>query len=139
MTARVALAYAGTIVAFVVLDLLWLGVIAKGFYQSQVGSLMASPPNFVAAGALYLLYAAGITGFVVLPALDAGSLVRAGLGGALLGLVVYGVYDLTNLAVLKGWTLPVTLVDMLWGAVVTAASASAGFALARLAGGGGWH
>ena len=137
MTFRLVLAYLGTAVTFVVLDFLWLAVIAKGFYQGQVGGLMASPPNFVAAGLLYLLYSAGLVGFVVLPALGAGSLGQAALVGALLGLVVYGVYDLTNLAVLKGWTVPVAVVDMLWGAVVSAASASGGYALARLAGGAG--
>lgn len=137
MSLRIALAYAGTAVTFVALDFLWLGVIAKGFYQGQVGGLMAPSPNFVAAGALYLLYSAGLVGFVVLPALEATSLGRAAVVGALLGLVVYGVYDLTNLAVLKGWTVPVSVVDILWGAVVSAASASAGYALARLAGGAG--
>lgn len=137
MSLGALLAYVGTAVAFVALDFLWLGFIAKGFYQGQVGGLMASPPNFLAAGLMYLLYSAGLVGFVVLPALEAGSLGRAAVMGALLGLVVYGVYDLTNLAVLKGWTVPVAVVDILWGTVVSAASASAGYALARLAGGAG--
>jgi uncharacterized membrane protein len=79
------------------------------------------------------LYAAGVTGFVVVPALDGGSLVGVLAVGAAFGLVVYGTYDLTNLAVLRGWTPAAAAVDVAWGAAVSAAAAAAGFGLARLA------
>ncbi len=127
-------AYFATLVTFCVLDFLWLGYVAKGFYQAQVGPLMLERPNLFPAAILYALVSAGLVAFVIMPA---PTLVRAALGGAFLGLVVYGVYDLTNLAVLKGWTVPVALVDMAWGTVVCAASASVGFVAARLASGGG--
>jgi uncharacterized membrane protein len=126
-------AYVGTLVTLAALDFVFLGIVARSFYQSEIGPLLA-PTRYLAAGLLYVLYAAGIVGFAVLPALDAGSAGRAAAAGALLGLVVYGVYDLTNLAVLKGWTVTVSVVDVLWGIVLTAAGASAGFGLARLAG-----
>lgn len=130
---RSAIAYLGTLVTLVVLELVFLGIVARSFYQSEIGPLLART-NYVAAGLLYLLYAAGIVAFAVLPALDAGSVARAAAAGALLGLVVYGVYDLTNLAILKGWTVAVSVVDVLWGIVLTTTAASAGFGLVRLAG-----
>ncbi len=132
---RLLLAYVGTLVTFGVLDLLWLGFVAKGFYQSQVGGLLLPRPNLVPALLLYCLYAAGVVLFVVIPAQDAGSLMRAVALGACFGLVVYATYDLTNLAILNGWTIGVALVDILWGTAVTAAAAAAGFALSRLAAG----
>ncbi|MBK9114395.1 MAG: DUF2177 family protein [Betaproteobacteria bacterium] len=127
------LAYTGTLVAFALLDLVWLGYVARGFYQSQVGALLRTPPRWWAAALLYAIYAAGIAGFVVVPALDAGSFPRALVAGAAFGLVVYGTYDLTNLAILRGWTVGAAVVDVLWGTAVTAAAAAAGFGLARLA------
>ena len=66
----------------------------------------------------------GVTAFVVAPALDAGSLVHALVAGAAFGLVVYGTYDLTNLAVLRGWTIRVAVADVAWGVAVTAAAQS---------------
>jgi uncharacterized membrane protein len=123
-------AYAATLVAFCVLDFLWLGVVAKGFYQAEVGSLMLPRPNLVPAAVLYALCAGGLLAFAIAPA---ESLARAALAGAFLGLVVYGVYDLTNLSVLAGWTVRVALADMAWGVVVSAASASVGYLAARLA------
>lgn len=125
-------AYFATLVAFCVLDFIWLGYVAKGFYQAQVGPLMLERPNLFPAAILYVLCSAGLLFFVIMPAPSLG---RALLGGAFMGLVVYGVYDLTNLAVLKGWTLPVALVDMAWGTVVCASSSAAGYAAARLASG----
>jgi uncharacterized membrane protein len=130
---RLFLAYTGALLTFVALDLLWLGFVVKGYYQAQVGPLLLATPNWIAAALLYLAYAGGIVFFVILPALEAGSLARALGAGALFGLVVYGVYDLTNLATLRGWTVGVAVADILWGAAVTAAAAGAGFAVTRLA------
>jgi uncharacterized membrane protein len=82
-----------------------------------------------------VLFAAGVVIFVVAPALDGDSLQHVLLRGALFGFVGYTAYDLTNLATLKGWTVGVAIVDLVWGAVVTGLAATAGFMLARLAGG----
>ena len=133
--ARLALAYVGTLVAFCALDFVWLGTIAKPIYQGEVGALLLPRPNLVAAALLYLMYAAALVGFAIVPALESGGVWRAAATAACLGLVVYGVYDLTNLATLKGWTIRITAVDMTWGTAVSAASAAAGYGLARLAGG----
>ena len=121
---RHLLTYAATFIALVALDFLWLGVLAKTFYREALGPLMAPSVNFAAAGAFYLLYPIGLVIFAVLP--SNGEWLRALLLGALFGAFCYGTYDLTNLAILKDWPLSVTLVDIAWGAVVSAVGASAG-------------
>jgi uncharacterized membrane protein len=123
-------AYAATLVAFGVLDFLWLGWVARSFYQAEIAPLMLPRPNLAPAAVLYVLLAGGLLAFAIVPAASLG---RAALAGAFLGLVVYGVYDLTNLAVLSGWTLRVALVDMAWGTVASAAAACAGYLAGRLA------
>lgn len=120
-------AYLATAAVFFGLDYLWLSRIAIGFYRSQIGEILRDRPNFTAAGLFYLFYVAGIVWFAVLPGVQKGSLTTAAASGALLGLIAYGTYDMTNLATLKAWSLPVSLVDMAWGAVLTAAAAAAGY------------
>lgn len=128
------IAYISTAVVFFALDYLWLTRIAIGFYREQIGSLMLASPNFAAAGVFYLFYVVGVVYFAVMPAVSAGSLVTALINGALLGLLAYGTYDMTNLATLKGWSLQMSLVDMAWGACLTATAAAAGYlAISRFA------
>src|SRR4051812_39042520 len=98
-------AYLGTLISFCVLDFLWLGIIAKGFYQTRFGTLMLEQPKLIPAAAFYLLYVVGLLVFAVLPALRAQSTLTAVGFGAFLGLIAYGCYDLTNLSTLKGWSL----------------------------------
>jgi uncharacterized membrane protein len=127
-------AYAATAIVMVVLDLLWLGLIAKPIYQQGIGHLMADKPNVPIAMLFYALFAAGLVVFAVAPnANDAGwstTLVSA----ALFGFIAYATYDLTNLATLRDWSVVVSLLDMAWGSTVSLASAAAGkFALERIA------
>ncbi len=105
---------------FFALDMLWLGVLAKSFYAKQIGFLLKTEVNWVAALSFYALFLAGLVVFVLTPALERGSWMTALILGALFGLITYATYDLTNLATLKGWSLSVTLVDLLWGAVLSA-------------------
>jgi uncharacterized membrane protein len=130
---RLLLAYAGALATYAVLDLAWLGLFAKDFYQSQLAALLLPKPNWGAAALLYLAYPAGIVFFAITPALESGSVARAAALGAILGVLVYATYDLTNLATLKGWSSAVALLDIAWGALVTAGAAAGGFLLARLA------
>ena len=128
---RFAVAYVVTLAVFCGLDFLWLGFVAKGYYQSQLGALLLEKPNVPVAVLFYLLYVAGVLVFAVLPALDAGQWSRALAHGALLGFFAYATYDLTNLATLKGWSAGVAMLDLAWGAVVTGVSATAGYLVTR--------
>ncbi len=100
------------------LDMLWLGVAAKNFYTKQIGFLMTPKVNWAAAILFYLLFLAGLVVFVIAPAVEKDSWVRALLLGALFGLITYATYDLTNLATLKDWPLVLTVVDLTWGMVL---------------------
>ena len=113
-------AFFSTLALMGVLDGLWLGVVARKFYRSQLGSLMAARPNWIAAGIFYLIFAVGVTYFVVNPAIADDRPVSALYRGAFFGLVAYATYDLTNQATIEGWSPVVTVVDMLWGAIMTA-------------------
>ena len=105
---------------FLVIDLVWLGVIARPFYQTHLGHLMRSDVNWVAAAVFYLVFVAGIVVFVVWPAIERESLGHALLFGAFFGLVTYAAYDLTSLAVMEGFPVKIALVDLLWGSVLCA-------------------
>ena len=113
-----------TLVVFLGIDALWLTQVAPSFYRSQIGHLMAETANLLAAGIFYLLYVAVLVYFVVEPAYRSGSIKDAALRGALFGLVTYATYDLTNLATLRDWPLLVTVVDLAWGTILTAATAA---------------
>lgn len=115
---------------FFAIDMIWLGLVARGFYKDQMGALMRTDVNWVAALAFYLLFIAGLVVFVVAPALDAGSWSQALLRGAFFGLVTYATYDLTNLATLRDWPLTMTLVDLAWGAVLAASVSVTAYAIA---------
>ena len=131
MSARVAIAYGATVLTMIALDALWLGVIAGGFYRDALGPLMADPPNWWAAGAFYLIYAAGLMVFVIEPRLGERASVPNLLRGALFGLIAYATYDLTNLATLRGFPAELALLDMLWGAVISADATGVALIAAR--------
>lgn len=105
---------------FFVIDMVWLVLVAKKFYQSQIGFLMRPDINWIAAITFYLLFITGLITFVISPAIEKQSWVNALIFGALFGLITYATYDLTNLATLKNWPLVVTVVDLLWGTVLAA-------------------
>ena len=117
MSRKTLFAYLGTLFAFLVLDGLWLGVLMGPTYKSLLGSLMLDQPRLLPAALFYLLYALGCVVFVVLPS---ASWQRAARLGALLGLVAYGTYDLSNWATLQGWSAALAVMDMAWGAFLTA-------------------
>ncbi len=121
---RLLLVYLATLLTIGALDALWLGVIARRFYAEGLGHLMAERPWWPAAAAFYLLYPVGVTVFAVHPA--GGDWTRALALGLAAGLFAYGTYNLTNLAVLRGWPWPLALVDIGWGAAVSAAGALVG-------------
>ena len=126
-----AVAYLATALGFLVLDIIWLGFVAKNFYQQEIGPLLLEKFNMGAAVAFYLLFVAGIVIFAVAPALQNGSWKTALLLGVLFGFFTYATYDLTNLATLKGWSPTVTVVDISWGAALTGTSAVVGYLATR--------
>jgi uncharacterized membrane protein len=116
--------YVVAFMIFFAIDMLWLGLIAKNFYGAKLGHLMTPKVLWTPAFIFYMLFVAGILFFVVFPALQKGSWTYALGAGALFGLITYATYDLTNLATLKDWPLVVTLVDLVWGSVLSASTAT---------------
>lgn len=112
--------YAIALPVFFAIDMVWLGLVAKGFYKNQIGFLMRPDINWTAAILFYLLFIIGLVLFVIMPAVQKGSWTHALLLGALFGFITYATYDLTNLATLKDWPLLVTIVDLAWGAILGA-------------------
>ncbi len=126
--------FAGTLIAFLAIDFIWITRVVKPMYDQQVGSLLRTNPQMGAAAIFYLMYAAGIVYFAVLPAIESGGMRTALLNGAIFGGLAYGTYAFTNYAVLKGWTLTLVFADVAWGIVLTAVAAACGLFAARLGG-----
>ncbi len=123
--------YAISFPTFFLIDLIWLGLVAKNFYSKRLGFIMSPTPNWAAAIIFYLLFIAGIILFVISPALAKNSWTHALLFGVLFGLMTYATYDLTNLATLKNWPLIVTIVDLLWGMTVSGSVSVISFLVAK--------
>lgn len=120
-----------TVPVFFAIDLLWLGVLAKNFYQNNLAHLLSPAVNWPAAFLFYFIYIAGILLFSVKPGLDAQSLTKAALWGALFGFFTYATYDLTNLATMRDWPLKVVVVDILWGTLLCTLVASSSYLIGR--------
>lgn len=119
--------YLVSLAAFLAIDLLWLGLVARSFYQRQLGFIMAPSVNWLAAIIFYLLFILGILFFVLVPGLESGSVKATLLRAALFGLITYATYDLTNLATLKDWPALLSIVDMLWGTFLSVSVSAIGF------------
>ena len=120
-----------TLFIFLVIDAVWLGLVAPAFYRSQIGHLMAETVNLPAAGFFYLIFVGGMVFFVVAPGVSGGETRNVILRGALFGLVTYGTYDLTNLATLRDWPVLLTVVDLAWGTVLAASVSCVGYFVGR--------
>lgn len=121
-----------TLVVFFAIDLVWLGVVARPFYQAEIGHLLKKDVNWTAAIIFYLIFIVGLIVFVILPAMENKNIVEAIFKGALFGFVTYATYDLTNLATLKDWPLKVTIVDLVWGTVLASSVSTISFLLSNL-------
>ena len=119
-------------VVFFLIDMVWLGLIAKNIYQKQIGSLLKKDVNWTAAIVFYFLFIAGLVLFVLMPAVNDGQFVNALVMGGLFGLITYATYDLTNLATLKGWPLKITFIDLAWGTFLGASTSSITYLLFQL-------
>ncbi|RRW64418.1 DUF2177 family protein [Pseudomonas fluorescens] len=125
---KALIAYVATLLTFLLLDGIWLGLLMAPTYRELLGSLMLEKPLLLPAAVFYCLYVIGCVVFVVLPAL---SWQRAAKLGALWGLVAYGTYDLTNWATLRDWSVQVSLMDWAWGTVATAVACTVGYLMAK--------
>lgn len=126
--------YVLTFVVFLVIDMAWLGFIAKNLYQKYLGNFLTDNVNWTAAIIFYLLFVVGVSIFVIYPALNKDSVWTAIFLGALFGFFTYATYDLTNLATLKGWPLTIVFIDIAWGSVLTSIVSLAGFYIAKYVG-----
>lgn len=120
------LAYAATAAALLVLDALWLGVVAQPLYQQSIGHLMADQPRWTAAVAFYLVYPLGLMRFALLPHRTDSAMGPTLSAAALFGFFAYATYDLSNLATLRDWPVGLSLIDIAWGSAVSMAAAAAG-------------
>ncbi|MDE2403500.1 MAG: DUF2177 family protein [Sphingomonadales bacterium] len=123
-------AYVAAFVSFGAMDAVWLSLAVPRLYRPELGAMLAPAPRVGAAAAFYVAYIAGMVWFAIRPGLAQGP-GAAALNGALLGALCYATYDLTNQATLARWSLRVTLADMAWGAIATAAASAIACAVAR--------
>lgn len=107
--------YIVTFLVFFIIDLIWLGLIAKNLYKNQIGHLMSNQPNWIAAIVFYFIFIFGLIYFVIAPALDSGEWTKALINGLIFGFITYSTYDLTNLATLQNWPIKITIIDLIWG------------------------
>ncbi|MBR2647588.1 MAG: DUF2177 family protein [Sediminibacterium sp.] len=128
---KLLLSYLLTFIVFLVIDLTWLGFIAKDLYRKYLGGFLSEQVNWTAAIIFYFLFIIGIFIFTILPAVEKNSLTSAILLGALFGFFTYATYDLTNLATLKGWPLKIVFIDITWGTILTALVSTAGFYIVK--------
>ena len=118
-------------VIFLIIDVIWLSFATKSFYRPLIGNLLADKPVMWAAALFYILYVFGMSLIVIQPCIDSDSIFKTIYTGFIFGLVAYGTYNLTNMAVLNGWSPTVTFVDMFWGGTLTAFSATTGLYIAK--------
>ena len=123
--------YLIVLAVFLTIDAVWLSTLGRKIYVAEIGELLRDKPNFTVAFIFYLLYALGLLIFVVQPALQHGSLGQAAVMGAFFGLVAYATYDMTNLATIKGFTARMAVIDMAWGATLSAAVTAISIVLIR--------
>jgi len=128
---RFLIAYAASGVLFIVIDLLWLSLVMSKLFKAEMPQLILDHPKLVPAVIFYALYPIGIAVFGVLPAIAAQDWVRAAAMSALFGFLAYVTYELTNLATLRGWSAQIALMDIAWGAALSALAGAAGYFAVR--------
>lgn len=128
---KLIISYLLTTLVFFAIDMVWLGLLAKNVYRKYLGGFLSDTVNWTAAIIFYLLFIVGIFFFSILPAYENNSLTKAIVTGALFGFFTYATYDLTNLATLKNWPLPIVFIDIAWGMLLTATVSTAGFYITK--------
>jgi uncharacterized membrane protein len=124
---KILLTYFFTSLVFFIIDIIWLGVIAKNLYAKYLGEFLSDQVNWTAAIIFYLIFIAGILIFAIYPAIEKSSLTYAIIYGLLFGFFTYATYDLTNYATLKGWPLNIVFIDIIWGTLLSGMVSVSGF------------
>ncbi|HEY5797270.1 MAG TPA: DUF2177 family protein [Bosea sp. (in: a-proteobacteria)] len=135
---RFAVGYVAFLVAFGICDAIWLGTMTARLYRPALGELIVEQVRYVPATLFYFGFPLGVLHFAVMPALREGSAGSALLNGALIGLIAYATYDLTNYATLKPWTVTITLADIAYGTIVVGFCSWIAFEAVRRAASWGW-
>jgi uncharacterized membrane protein len=121
---KLIITYLSSLVTLVTIDSIWLGLMSKKFYAPLLGNLLAQKIQITPIVLFYLLYAVGITIFIMQPSIEQSySSTKLFCLGAFFGTVAYGAYDLTNQATLQNWSTTLTIVDMAWGSILTGTTA----------------
>ncbi|MEI6659971.1 MAG: DUF2177 family protein [bacterium] len=123
--------YLLSLVVLMGLDGIWLGFISRDFYHKYLGFIFTDKVTWWPILIFYPIYAIGVVAFVLIPSIEAKSILMALWRGALLGLVAYAAYDLTNNATIANWPVIITFADMAWGIVVTALTSAIVYAIMR--------
>ena len=111
-------AFFTSLTIFLAIDFVWLGFVARSLYQQQIGHLLASKPNFIAALIFYILFVLALNYFVIIPHISHQDMAKTMVAAAIFGFITYATYDLTNLATLKDWPIMITLIDLVWGTFI---------------------
>ncbi len=128
---RVLLTYGVSVPVFFIVDIIWLGLIARGFYRKALEPLLTPNINWTAAIIFYFLFLVGVLVFALLPGMEKRSLIYTVGMAALFGFIAYATYDLTNLATLRDWPLMLSIVDMMWGSFLSASTAGLTFLIMK--------
>jgi uncharacterized membrane protein len=128
------LSYLLTTAVFFAVDMAWLGFIARDLYKKYLSNFLSDKVNWPVAIIFYLLFIIGIFYFAILPAVEKNSFSKAIIAGVLFGFFTYATYDLTNLATLKNWPLPIVFIDIIWGSVLTGIVSTAGYYIVKWVG-----
>ncbi len=121
---KLLIAFATVLLTLLACDALWLGLAYKPLYLPAMGHILSPQVNIGAATAFYVLYALGLSWLIILPAMKSNGIAELSLRAGLFGVVAYGTYDLTALSVLRDWPLALSLIDMVWGGIITLAAAN---------------
>jgi uncharacterized membrane protein len=124
---KLIIPYFLTFAVFFIIDMAWLGFVAKDFYRKHLSNFLTDNVNWVAAFVFYFLFVIGVFIFAIVPSVEKNSLSSAIMLGALFGFFTYATYDLTNLATLKDWPITIVFIDIIWGTVLTGIVSTAGF------------
>lgn len=121
------LGYLTTLVTFLIIDFTWLGIIAKKLYRDELGSLLKTQFNLPVAFVFYVIFTLGLYILVILPAVEKQSISKLIVTSILFGVVTYATYDLTNLATLNNWSTKITMIDIVWGGVLSLVTSFVGY------------